>query len=241
VAVTEPDWPTFPNGPRAQRLHSMVLTRHFVLLHVPRTGGQFLRKICFEQLPADWFIRNALDAHTPYEVIADDFADLPMFALVRNPWDWYVSIYHYLTQTLSPEDRGPMWDTAYERGRGDFKSVVTRLCTPEGFENPTTKPIMERLDCDHGTAVWWRIAGEGVGAGRVELGRFESLQQDFQSFLERHDVPVGKSFTAALASEPPFGASRRDTYARYYDDELRQLVGRRARRIVDAYGYEFEQ
>jgi hypothetical protein len=218
----------------------MVLTRHFVLLHVPRTGGQFLRKVCFEHLPEQWFIRNALDAHTPYDVLADDFADLPMFSLVRNPWDWYVSIYHYLTQTLGPEDRGPMWESAYERGRGDFKTVVRRLCTGEGLDNPRTKPIMEKLDCDHCTAVWWRIAGAGAEAGKVETGRFENLQRDFLAFLERNAVPVSSSFVKALASEPPFGASRREPYPRYYDDELARLVGHKARRIVDANGYEFE-
>jgi hypothetical protein len=233
-------FPTFPHGPRSQRLHSMVLTRHFVLLHVPRTGGQFLRKVCFEQLPEDWFIRNALDAHTPYEVVGEDFADLPMFSLVRNPWDWYVSIYHYLTQTLTPGDRGPMWEKTYERGQGDFATVVRRLCTGEGYENPLMRPIMDQLDCDHCTAVWWRIAGAGVEAGKVEVGRFESLQRDFLAFLEGHGVPVRRSFIDALASEPPFGASKREPYPSYYDDDLRELVRRKARRIVDAFGYQFE-
>lgn len=237
--MTEVDWPTFPNGPRGQQLHSMVLTRHFVLLHVPRTGGQFLRKVCFERLPSDWFIRNALDAHTPYETVADDFADLPMFSLVRNPWDWYVSIYHFLTGTRGPDDRGPMWDSAYERGSADFKTVVRRLASGEGMENPITKPIMERLDCDHCTAVWWRIAGAGVEAGKVEVGRFETFQRDFLAFLERHEVPVGANFAEALTSEPPYGSTKRQPYANYYDDELRELVRRKARRIVDGFGYEF--
>jgi hypothetical protein len=216
------------------------LTRHFVLLHVPRTGGQFLRKICFERLPADWFIRNVLDPHTPYDVLAEDFRELPMFSLVRNPWDWYASIYHYLTQTLDDEDRGPMWESAYERGESDFATTVRRLCTGKDFDNPRTKPIMDRLDCDHGTAVWWRIAGAGVEAGHVEVGRFEDLRRDFLGFLERHRVPVPASFAEAVASEPAYGASERGPYQRYYDDELRELVRVKARRIVDAYGYEFE-
>lgn len=239
MSPAEIAWPTFPRGPRAQTLHSMVLTRHFALLHVPRTGGQFVRKVCFEHLPEQWFIRNALDAHTPYEVIADDFADLPMFSLVRNPWDWYVSIYHYMTQTRRPDFDGPMWESAYERGKAPFATAVRRLCTGEGLDNPTTKPIMERLGCDHYTARWWQIAGAGVEAGKVEVGHFESLQRDFLAFLEGHRVPVGRTFIEALASEPPFGASKRETYPSYYDEPLRELVRTSSRLIVETYGYEF--
>ena len=233
------DWPRFPHGPRGQRLPAMTITNYFLLLHVPRTGGQFLRKVCYENMPADWFIRNALDPHTPYEVVADDFRELPMFSLVRNPWDWYVSIYHYQTQTKSAGEEGPMWESAYERGRSDFQTTVRRLCTGERFENPTTGPIMRELDCDHYTAQWWRTAGMGVERGEVESGRFESLQRDFLSFLERHRVPIDDRFAATLREEPPYGSSKRGPYRDYYDDELRELVRHKARRIVDPYGYEF--
>jgi hypothetical protein len=233
------DWPAFPRGPRAQRLHSMVMTRHFILVHVPRTGGQFIRKVTFEQLPPGWFIRNALDAHTPWDVVADDFAELPMFAVIRNPWDWYVSWYHYLTQTDADKRTGPMWMSAFEKGASDFSSTVTRACSGEGFDNPTTGPIMRELDCDHLTASYMRIAGRGVDAGRVELGRFESMQRDFLGFLRRHQVPVDDAFVEALMAEPPYGSSKRGPYQQYYDDELRDLVGRKARRLVELGGYEF--
>ncbi len=234
-----PDWPTFPGGPRAQRLHSMVMTRHFILIHVPRTGGQFIRKVCFEHLPATWFIRNALDAHTPYDVIADDFAQLPMFAVARNPWDWYVSWYHYLTQTDAADRTGPMWTSAFDSGRSDFKSTVTAACSGRGFTNPRTEPIMRELDCDHLSAVYMRIAGRGVDAGRVQVGRFESLQLDFLAFLERHQVPTGRAFERTVMAEPPFGSSKRGRYQDYYDDELRDLVAEKARRLIAAHGYEF--
>jgi hypothetical protein len=233
------DWPNFPRGPRAQRLPSMVLTRYFAFLHVPRTGGQFVRKVCFERMPADWFIRNALDAHTPYDTIAEDFGELPMLSLVRNPWDWYVSIYHYLTQTLPEEHAGPVWEGAYARGRSDFATTVRRLCTGEGYDNPRLLPIMRKLDCDHYTATWWRIAGTGIERGKVECARFESLQRDLLAFFERHEVPLDAEFADALRAEPPYGSSRRGPYADYYDEDLKELVRHKARRIVDAFGYEF--
>ena len=40
-------------------------------------------------------------------------------------------------------------------------------------------------------------------------------------------------------AEPPYGSSKRGPYQQYYDDELRDLVGRKARRLVELGGYEF--
>jgi hypothetical protein len=98
---------------------------------------------------------------------------------------------------------------------------------------------MRELDCDHLSAVFARIAGTGVDAGRVEVGRFESLQEDFLAFLERHEVPFGPEFARAVRAEPPFGSSKRGPYRSYYDDETRDLVARKARRLIAAHGYEF--
>ena len=143
------------------------MTRHFILIHVPRTGGQFIRKVTFEQLPGDWFIRNALDAHTPWELVADDFAELPMFAVIRNPWDWYVSWYHYLTQTDADTRTGPMWMSAFEQGASDFPPPHPCLHR-QGVD---TRP--RARSCASSTATtsprsYMRIAGGGVDAGKVE-------------------------------------------------------------------------
>ena len=50
--------------------------------------------------------------------------------------------------------------------------------------------------------------------------------------------PHLEQFKAVLRAEP-VNASQRNGYRDYYDDELRDLVGEKARRIVKLYGYEF--
>jgi hypothetical protein len=217
----------------------MLITVHFVFLHVPRTGGQFVRKTCLNHLPREWLIRNSLRSHTPYEQIVDEFGDLPMLAFVRNPWDWYVSWYHYLTQREQNPENGPMWVTAFDRGRNDFKTTVTNACTGRSFDNPRTAPIMEERGVDHYSALIESIVGSGVEEGRVTIGRYETLADDLEAFLERHGIPVGPAFLHALRAEPPYGASRRDRYQDYYDDELRDLVADGARALIAEHGYSF--
>ena len=72
----------------------------------------------------------------------------------------------------------------------------------------------------------------------IDVGRQENLRDDFHSFLDRHSVP-GDALRQAVLRAEPVNASQRNGYRDYYDDELRDLVGEKARRIVKLYGYEF--
>jgi hypothetical protein len=231
-------WPAFPPNvvPRHER---MLITKHFALVHVPRTGGNFIRDVCFEHLPREWLIRNALPIHTPYEELMPDFEDLPMLCFVRNPWDWYVSWYHHQTQHYEGERSGPIWRTAFGEGRNDFRQVVFACCTGEGFESPATKPIMEELGCDHYTARFLQVTGGGIESGHLEVGRYEHLRDDFLGFLERHEVPVDDAFADLVRGGAPKHTSERGPYREYYDEELRDLVGEKARLLVERFGYGF--
>ena len=233
------DWPTFPRGPRAQRLHSMVMTRHFILIHVPRTGGQFIRKVTFEQLPGDWFIRNALDAHTPWELVADDFAELPMFAVIRNPWDWYVSWYHYLTQTDADTRTGPMWMSAFEQGASDFTTDRHPGLHRRGLRQPGHRPdhararlrsSLRQLHADRRQGS--RCRQGGAGQVREHAAGLPGLPATSRGSGRRR-------LRRGTDGGAPYGSSKRGPYQQYYDDELRDLVGRKARRLVELGGYEF--
>jgi hypothetical protein len=174
-----------------------------------------------------------------FDKVERDFAGLPIFSCVRNPWDWYVSSYHYLLESLTPEDEGPMWEQTLERGKATFEEVVTRCCTGERFANPRTRPVMRRRGLDHYSAMFWMIAGRGVEAGRVEVGRFEDLAGSFIAFLERHGVPVPGALRDDLRDEAPIGSSERGAYRDYYDEALRDLVAAGAAELIADYGYSF--
>jgi hypothetical protein len=75
--------------------------------------------------------------------------------------------------------------------------------------------------------------------GTVDIGRFESLREDFIAFLRRHEVPVDDGFAAHVMERPPDNVTERDAYASYYDAELRELV-RHKSTVVDEYGYTFD-
>jgi hypothetical protein len=221
----------------------LLITRYFLFLHLPKTGGSFVAQVCHRHLPREWRIPNDLHPHAAYAEVKERYSHLPMLCFVRNPWDWYVSWYFYLTQHPPDDpqtlDDMPMWVNAFERGKSDFRTVVRRALTGERFGNRLTSDLMRERGIDHYSALYRIKVGDGVDQRKVEPGRYENLIEDLLSFLARHRVPVSAEFEKQIRSHPPVRASRRGDYRDYYDDELRDLVREKAHEIIERYGYEF--
>lgn len=64
------------------------------------------------------------------------------------------------------------------------------------------------------------------------VGRYEDLQQSFDTISERLHLP-STDLTKKNASE-------HDAYTKYYDDELREKVGRFYEKDLRTFGYDFE-
>jgi hypothetical protein len=228
---------TLEGSQRADRRSvSLLATQRFVVLDVPHTGAALVRRACVEQLPMSWLIANDLPALTSYEELAEDFADLPMLAFVRNPWDWYATWYRVMTDP-SARRSGAIWESAFGSGRSDFRTVVTRACTGKGFESPITGEIMRERGIDHYSALHVRVLGAGLEAGAVEIGRWEALADDFAAFCARNDVRLPDQLEAVLRGAAASVAV--EPYRELYDEELRELVGDKAHAIVEAFGYRF--
>ena len=235
----------------------MLITKHFVFVHFQKTGGVFFRRLCHEHLPSDWIVAELERTHAGYDLIPAEYAHLPAITFIRNPWDWYVSWYHWETQYLgsgereAPSSETHPWTTLLGRGSYDFREAVTRACTRREGARPW-EVAMQAWDVDMLTAIYAIKTGHYPGElpaalshrapqdGRtVEVGRFEHLRDDFLGFLERHEVPAPPAFVEAVKSSPPRHGSRRGSYADYYDDELRELVGRTGRHVIAEHGYEY--
>jgi hypothetical protein len=201
--------------------------------------------VCEEHLPTEWTVENSLHQHAPYRGLLREVArgalppfvaDLPVLAFVRNPWDWYVSWYHH--ELAQPDGHSPYWRRAFDFESGDFKHIVTKACTEPVGDHAVTR-LMRRDGIDFLSAGYKLLVSEGVPPGRIEVGRFERLRDDFLGFLARHGVPVSERFERAVRESAPVNVSRRDHYHEYYDDELRELVARAAHDVIHEYGYEF--
>ena len=90
----------------------MIGSRHFVFVHMPKTGGTFVQS-CLEQLnqsssdkPARWFsfrraeqkpfhIIRSVPKHGTVMAIPAAYEELPIVGCIRDPLEWYRSNYRF--------------------------------------------------------------------------------------------------------------------------------------------------
>src|SRR4030042_1961966 len=66
-----------------------------LFIHLPRTGGTFIREYGKATKCINYYANyKQRDGHLPTSKI-DDPDRWFKFGLIRNPYDWYVSQYHY--------------------------------------------------------------------------------------------------------------------------------------------------
>jgi hypothetical protein len=238
----------------------MIVTDYFVYIHVSRSGGTFLNKLIKEHVPG----ARMLQYHGHLNDLPAELSHLPVIGFVRNPWDWYVSMFsdyarkqQYVFKILS------------NRGALDFAATVTSFLTL-GDDNPASKKLLRRLatvaprvidarrpvrnhlpglrsehfknyPCDLGYYSWLvQLMFESEHGHQIHFGRFENLRTDALRLFEETGTPITSAITAYLAEAEPLNVSPRPkSYAGCYGPELEQLVARKDGHLIDRFGFEF--
>lgn len=206
----------------------MFLTKHFVFLHFPKTGGSFVRTLLSEHAPADWELQ-VLSLHPTIRDIPASHENLPVFGYVRNPFDWYVSWYSF----LKSEGDNAFFNEVSDSGRKGFKDTLLSIFA---------------LDIPGRLGTECRFRGSTFGCylnhhfgndlSLLRLGRFENLREDLLAILAEW-VEIPERLVEAVRARPPINISQRNHYRDYYDDELRAIVARRDKEVLGSFGYRF--
>ena len=70
----------------------MIVTDKFVFVHLPRTGGTFVSEVIRKFFSS----AHEIGHHFPLKLLPTKYSHLPVLGTVRNPWEFYVSWYHYV-------------------------------------------------------------------------------------------------------------------------------------------------
>lgn len=219
----------------------MIYGRYFNLIHVPKTAGTWMRHVCSRSLPRDLIIGVHPD-HLPFSEVLDHVTKRPTFAFVRNPWDWYVSVYgHWHTNIIHRrhefvipyESLDPFYKRIHDRFSGGFaKSLMTLTPWVKAEENrPSAWTLTGKL----------RYMTEREGAS-VEILRFEDdpVEQFIEILSSTSPRPLPADIPGKIRATAPKNVSERvRDYREYYTPALRRLVQERESEIIERYGYEF--
>lgn len=219
-----------------------------LFVHIPKTAGQSVEQFFMDLLGLDWeHDREALLlqsnddpargteklAHLSASEYVDcgylpqqEFSAYFKFSFVRNPWSRILSEYRY---------RNYFHHLSFR----DF--VLNKLPRP-GWDDQY-RHVMPQYDMLH----------DRQGNLLVDfVGRFETLQQDFDKVCERlgivdsrlpHRNRSDKKSRDLKRKLRNFlfmnGENRFQNMAEFYDDETREAVTEYYRKDIDTFGYEF--
>ncbi|NQY98073.1 MAG: sulfotransferase family 2 domain-containing protein [Henriciella sp.] len=211
-------------------------TRKFIFIHIWKTGGESVVAALRDQCPSyfrnrylnkairvmpgpasmlmGWRARLVQGQHfTAQEIrneMPDDAFDTAFkFAFVRNPWDWQVSNYAYALHTPAHGQHDVI------QNLGSFDAYIR-------YQHAERAPSQSSfLDGN---------AGEEL----VDfVGRFETLQADFQTICAKIGVKAELPFLNA--------SNRRKDWRSYYTDETRDLVADLFAQDIERFGYRWDE
>jgi len=240
----------------------MIVTKHFVYIHTSRTAGTFLNKLILEHVPGAQMIQY----HGHLRDLPTQFSHLPVIGFVRNPWDWYVSMFfdyrckhQYVYQIIS------------ERGALGYEETVSRFLKL-GDNSVRSKRLLDQLvkaaptiinaraparrhlpglrsehfanfPEDHGYYSWlFKLMFESEKTHPVHIGRFEDLREEALRLFTITGTPITEAITSYLEKTEPLNSSPRPkAFVGGYPPELEQLVADKEKYLIDKFGYRFSE
>jgi hypothetical protein len=200
----------------------MLLTHHFVFVHFLKSGGTFIKLLVAQNAPESWGCRD-LDGHPAIADIPATHSALPRFGFVRNPWDWYVSIYHYFTYVAND----PLFNAISNERRLGFTETMLRAFDAEPFASAGMSPL-QYFFCKTYTA------GEAC-----DFLRFEGLRTELHTYLRRLPVIIPATLEAAICDAPDVNRSPRQEYRVYYTTRLIDEIAKRDEDYIARFDYRF--
>jgi len=242
----------------------MYITKQFIYLHVPKTGGQtmlrMLERFRFMFRGRGRGFHRSVDSLNPKML-----EDKQKYALVRNPWDWYTSWYYYLKET--PSLHNVLFKTISNNGKYSFKRSINNLFDMiEGGEEingefntaivnaPLRRPLqvsgddverMQSWDCGlqsfyYHYLIFGDEALDSHDYSNVTIGKQETSREDHLNFFKSLGIENDR-LTKTITNHRRLNATKKD-YGKYqdqYDNALRDRVAEKESYIIEKYGYTF--
>ena len=215
----------------------MLIHDRFVFMHLQKTAGTFVADALRSEMPDGALTRGAPGKlHPGWDDIPASARGRPVLMYVRNPWDWYVSWYHFVRS--NPTD-GMVYRVLFGGGRNDFATTVRNACAGLVDARRPQRLRWTGRGEDFYSARFRDFCGAGLDAQLLDIRRYESLVDDLAQFLKQAGAPLSADAVARVRGGRRLKTTAHRPYREYYDRELRELVGRSCEMIVERFGYRF--
>lgn len=210
----------------------MLISDDFIFAHLPKTGGVFLQSVIKAHFPVmqEWAGNHS---HHSIEFLPEEHRHKPIFAILRNPWDWYLSWFTYCLEHGNNQE----FLQNYVAGEQAFKHTITRLLRPS-HSDPDITEFMATQNIGLFEMHRFHILDLECTCYDISYGKLEDLAADFLDFLNNKKIAAPGGLSAALHGRPK-NTTRHGARSDYYDEGLANLVAMKERRIIRTCNYLF--
>lgn len=204
--------------------------KKFIFIHIYKVAGSSIRRVLDkydDRKKADLsFIDNSrIWLHQHFKVTRtsfithlkakdikaklapDVFNNYYKFSFIRNPWDWQVSLYYFMLQNTKHRQH----------------KLVSKM---KNFEEYLDWRINKDLELQK------EFIYDNDGKILVDfVGRFENLQNDFNTICSRLEIPE--------IELPVTNTSHHRYYKEYYNENTKNWVAEAFKEDIELFGYSF--
>lgn len=234
----------------------MIVSNDFAYIHLHRTGGHYIRELIFTYFPE----AAEIGYHFPLKLLPQAHRNKPVYGVVRNPWDWYVSWYAFNT----PHPRNPLFSFISKQGMLTFSSMLKNLVRlkfdkryQKEFESTyfqnlpqvifgnngagiTQTDIREWLNSKLGYYSWLvRHMFNNYSHPNLKLTRFEEFDTTVHQLFLQHTQLSSAEKKEGITNLFSKNASGRKQYIHYYDNSLKNLISDFEIDIISRFCYSF--
>ena len=226
-------------------------------IHIPKTGGTSITsalskcdsEVITERHPIYKYdrlygkqIQNVLDFKLPRsehfkEVLGNALYDrLWKVAMVRNPWDRYVSNWKWLTRDACKYNN-------YTKNENSFTTFETFVKESQRcFGSNLIRPYdHQRWHLRNQTEHIVDVNGEIM----VDyVGRFENIQEDFNKICEKAGVTLELPYLNRVghySGEEEKSKPTKTHYSTYYTQELVDIIAERCKPDIEYFKYDYKE
>lgn len=206
-------------------------------IHTFKTGGTFVH-FCLDEL------FNLSIARIPHLPLSMHSTEGILISTARNPFDWYVSVYHYCLDRNIPLGTGFDGFSSFLKCMLSFRgSQKHKELVEIGWSSLSTLGITEEaLSCppeDMGGVCSWTFSSMTDNFREdVKFMRFENLTEDFIRVLKDYTT-LTEEQEGRIRNAPVINTTKRKPYQEYYTDDLVSLVYEKDKVMFDRFNYEF--
>jgi len=228
----------------------MIVCNKFVFLHLHKSGGTFVNQLMASCIP---YVRQ-IGYHFPYRELPRSFARLPVVGTVRNPWDYYVSWYHFQSQMQYPHT---LFMCVSKNNSLNFEETIFNLLSiskneqlftefqqqlPSQFMaqgiNLTQKCLEPHKDSGNGfySFLYNRLY---QGASEPIIIKMEQLRDGLYSLVEQLQLQPQAKIQAFLRDAPNMNTSTHSHYQSYYSNKLKLSIASVDAAVIEQHSYMF--